>query len=1480
MSNYRIEKLSDTNYASWKAELRAVLIEKGYWKAVHDPTNLTDAQKADGIDEKAQACILLNVGKTKQYLIREAATAKDAWEAIATAYTFQSHARINELKGQLDRIEMRRAETMTDYFARGERLREEVAMAGSEVSLEDYKRQMINGLPSAYGYIVELELSNWIADGTKKIADILGRLQQTESRLLRETKRGGMAAYAGAETPQETRPPPRRETRTCFNCGKAGHVMKDCRAPPRKQERCGYCAKQGHREDECRAKKNAQAARAHFAQANVALAGKYTSGNYDPSDYMLYPEIYESLNAECGPFDIDGAADERGSNAQGGLEHCYKGAGDFTKTDVSGMNVWLNPPFNQAKRFLSHYLDCKKKDPMLTSGVFILPYKPNANWWGLTRGMLEVRRWDKGSQLFTMPGKEPPGIRREVEPYHFPVVALWDPPAAPAAKALMAECIVLDSGASHHMTPNKKLLLDYKPCGRLDPDYVRTADGNMLEVGGVGKLHLPAVYDTKYGRQSHEMVLPGVLHIPGLERTLLSLPTMAKDGATVELDKSGVCITVSGERGAAMLKGTLEGNLYTLDYTPAASGEANVAVYRKDAELWHRRMGHLGYHSLSKLPTMAEGIDAPRDEFILKAKDGGVCAECMAGRQTREPRPEGGSARATVPLHRLHVDLCGPMPETSYQGHAYYLLVVDEATRYSSLVTIPSKGHAAEELLTIINTLERTTEHKVKYIRSDRGGEFVTLDLDAEWRERGIITELTAAYSPESNGLSERGNRTIMDKARSMLADAQLPEMFWADAVGQANYLRNRSPVSGSKLTPYELLYGRTPDLSRMRVFGCMAHVHIPKDLRTKLDKKSEPGVLVGVDLEAKQYRVWIDGRSKSYRDVVCDETVAAWPRLYADNDVDHYVGATTHQDPDWAPDPPESGEDETSGDRSCSEAAGDVTEPAAGGGRYPARSRAPPAQYGEFYSHLVAAAPEGVAVGKIIEPRTVAEAMGTPQAKMWQHAMQEEMDALMSNGTWELDKTPAGVSPLPCKWVFKIKYNQDGSIERFKARLVVGGHRQRDGIDYDEVFAPVSKYATVRALLSITAIEDFELHAIDVSNAFLNGTLDTPVYMRQPETYDTGDTTVSCKLTKTLYGLKQSPREWFIVLSKELHNLGFKPSKSDQALWIGTASGGPVYLVHWVDDLLIATKTTEDMRGIKAAILSKFKGRDLGEAVAYLNLKIERDRDNRTLKFWQPAHIETVLTKFNMLEAKTKPIPMAPDADYTSTDDRDEKLPSPTPYQECVGALMYISSVSRPDLCTSVNILARSMSNPSERHWRLLKELLRYLAGSKELAITYGGTTAAELEAWTDADWAACKDSRRSRGGYVFTLNGGAISWSSKLQSVVATSTAESEYIAAALAAREAVWLLRLTSELGVQSTTALALKVDNQAAIHMARNGADTPRTKHVAVHYHFIKDMVAVGSIRLVHCNTNDNAADLFTKPLNATKLKHFTSMIGMG
>jgi hypothetical protein len=528
-----------------------------------------------------------------------------------------------------------------------------------------------------------------------------------------------------------------------------------------------------------------------------------------------------------------------------------------------------------------------------------------------------------------------------------------------------------------------------------------------------------------------------------------------------------------------------------------------------------------------------------------------------------------------------------------------------------------------------------------------------------------------------------------------------------------------------------------------------------------------------------------------------------------------------------------------------------------------------------------------GIAEQESDEPSMNAALKG-PNAGKWLEAIWAEYLSLIENGTWELVDPPGSAPVLPCHWILKVKRDALGNIERYKARLVVQGNKQTAGVDYNEVFAPTGKAVTLRAFLATVAAQDLELHSVDVTTAFLNGSLQETVYMHQPHMFREPGRYQVCKLVKSLYGLKQAPREWHKVLKSALLGMGFSESHADGGFFFKRTSMGLVLLHTHVDDLLIAAKTLAELDAVKAAVQQVFKARDQGEPVQFVAIKIDRDRAARSITLSQPRLAQEILELASMDRANGVKTPLDPGTKLVKEGELlvDARK---TVYAVLVGKLMYLAVNTRPDLAHAVSTFTKYMSCPTGLHWAALKHVLRYLAGTRNQGITYGCGSAipdgvdafhdADLAAFCDADWGGDVDSRRSTTGYVFTLFGGAISWQSKLQPTVATSTVEAEYIACAAVVKEALWLRTLLHDLGCPVAT-VAIGCDNQGTLdRILNNNAVSQRTKHIDVQYHFTRQHVQNKEVAFHYVRSSENVADCFTKPVTAPILNYCKKGMGM-
>lgn len=422
--------------------------------------------------------------------------------------------------------------------------------------------------------------------------------------------------------------------------------------------------------------------------------------------------------------------------------------------------------------------------------------------------------------------------------------------------------------------------------------------------------------------------------------------------------------------------------------------------------------------------------------------------------------------------------------------------------------------------------------------------------------------------------------------------------------------------------------------------------------------------------------------------------------------------------------------------------------------------------------------------------PASFQEAITGPNKEKWKAAMETEMMSLKENDVWDLVKLPAGQKIVGSKWVYKVKTGADGSVQRYKARLVAQGFTQKYGTDFDETFCPVVRQESLRLLIALSVQHDLTLHQVDVTTAFLNGTLEEKVYMQQPKGFECqGKEELVCKLKKSIYGLRQSPCRWNSTLDAYLKKLEFIQTASDPCIYYHKTAEDIMYIGVYVDDIILAGKTEKQLQEVKRDLSKKFDIKDLGNLKYFLGMKVVQDKESKFTWIGQPVYTKNLLKRFGMQDSKPTSTPVNVNSKLQSVTIQDEPF-NQIQYQSAVGSLMYLGMNTRPDIAYAVNNLARFNSNPQKEHWTAMKRVLRYLKGTINHGILYKKDGSDKCIGYSDADWAGDLSDRKSTSGYIFMLSGGAISWSSKKQKCVALSTAETEYIALSGAAQECIWL------------------------------------------------------------------------------------------
>jgi transposase InsO family protein len=1012
--------------------------------------------------------------------------------------------------------------------------------------------------------------------------------------------------------------------------------------------------------------------------------------------------------------------------------------------------------------------------------------------------------------------------------------------------------------------------------------------------------------------QQHE--LKDVLFVPTLNFNLVSVHKATRAGLPVTFTEKLGEITCNGR---PVMQAEGKNGLYLISALPKSALATAAVTSALKAHRAHQRFAHLGYDNLIRMVQggMVAGLDVSVSD--LQAAKASVCEPCALGKAKRLPFPEGGPRR-DAPAALVVMDLCGPISIPTNDGSKYVATFTDDYSGLSVVRLLKTKDAVVDVVKDVLTQLETQSKHKLRAIRTDRGLEYLNQRLDRWLADKGVVHETTAPYTPEQNGRAERLNRVLMERTRAMLVDSGLPARWWGEALMTANYLRNRSPAPNGKLTPWELFFGAKPDVSHFRVFGCKAYVTIPKPRRaSKVEPVAIAGTFVGYEPHSKAFRILMaDNTISISRDVRFDESQMGGRAAQApvltfldDSDEDDSSDEDT-------PDPQPAvlgagGVDEfhsPEGTPARQARASNSGGPSGGESGRANRSHSadPPlrrssrvknpnfdpnnplgtcAGFAEVSEWIQAGADpdlfpyvSGFAAVSL-EPQTLKEALDSDEAPEWQAAVDGEIKSLHENDTWEYMPTPPGVKPIPVRWIFKVKKHADGSIERYKARLVAKGYRQIEGVDFNEVYAPVSKHTTFRTLLALTARDDLELEHMDVKTAFLQGELEEVVYMDPPPGSDLDTKGMCCRLKKAIYGLRQAPRAWHTKLKTVLASMGFKASAADAALFWRGDGRQRIWLLVYVDDILVAGRNKSAIAEIKRALQKALDIKDLGPASLFLGMTITRDRAGRTVRLGQERLIEELLERFEMAKAHGRALPLDAGANLVPATDKELIDTCEKHYSALVGSLLYLSVCTRPDISQAVGVLSRYMARPGVSHWGAARGVLRYLRGTSSLGLKWHPCTGGDrVLGYTDSNYAGDMHTRRSTTGYVFVLHGAALCWSSRLQPTVALSTAEAEYMAACNAAKEGIWLTLLLKDLGI-SKAPMRLLIDNTAALAIAKNPIASNRSKHIDVQYHFVRERVESGEILVAHVPSEDNVADLLTKVLSAPLFKKGREAMGM-
>uniref|UniRef100_A0A2N9IA16 Retrovirus-related Pol polyprotein from transposon TNT 1-94 n=1 Tax=Fagus sylvatica TaxID=28930 RepID=A0A2N9IA16_FAGSY len=981
---------------------------------------------------------------------------------------------------------------------------------------------------------------------------------------------------------------------------------------------------------------------------------------------------------------------------------------------------------------------------------------------------------------------------------------------------------ILDSGASNHMTNSLHGLSNVREyCGS---SHIQTANVS------VGQL-----VDQDYG------------------------VNFTHDGCVVQDQMSGQVIA----------KGPKHGRLFSLqipaprNLPPFLSLLCNKS--RVSPEVWHKRLGHPNSRILSYL--LKSGLLNNKEHFSSAVFSD--CATCKLGKSKILPFPSEGS-RATHSFEIIHSDVWGISPTISHAQYKYFVTFIDDYSKYTWVYFLRHKSEVFPMFKLFLALVQTQFSATVKILRSDSGGEYMSHEFQSFLHSKGIISQRSCPYTPQQNGVAERKNRHLLDVVRTLLIESSVPPKFWVEALTTATFLINRLPSQALNLeSPYFRLYHHHPTYTNLHTFGCVCFMHLPPPDRNKLSAQSIRCAFLGYSVTQKGYVCYdpTSNRVRVSRNVLFFENQWFFPMSSSSESPVAFLPSFD----DTLHDPRPLIERFQPG--MVYQRRSPVLPPSAPilppvPLRRSSRVSAPPDRYGFPLTGTTSSALSAT-LSSIAVPTSYSQAV---KEKCWQQAMQEELCALEANKTWDVIDCPAGVTPLGCKWVYSIKVKSDGSLDRYKARLVALGNNQEYGVNYEETFAPVAKMTTIRTILAIAASQNWDLHQMDVKNAFLHGDLKEDVYMRPPAGLLSTPTSAVCKLRRSLYGLKQAPRAWYEKFTSTLFKFALHKSKYDASLFLRKTENGVVILLVYVDDIIITGTDSALISQLKQYLQDSFHMKDLGSLTYFLGLEITTGAHGIFLS--QHKYAQDLVAAAGLQDSTPLDTPM--ELNLKLRKEEGDLLSDPVSYRTLVGSLVYLT-ITRPDISYAVQQVSQFMASPRHLHMAAVRRIIRYVHGTALRGLSYPAGTSLDLAAYSDADYAGCSDTRRSTTGWCMFLGPALISWKSKKQDRVSKSSTESEYRAMSQACAEILWLRGLLTELGFSPRGPTSLHADNTSAIHISANPIFHERTKHIKVDCHFIREAFEAQTISLPHVPTNLQVADIFTKALTRQRHNFLTNKL---
>ena len=997
---------------------------------------------------------------------------------------------------------------------------------------------------------------------------------------------------------------------------------------------------------------------------------------------------------------------------------------------------------------------------------------------------------------------------------------------------------VMDSGATDHITADQGTLISVFNSSITPSVLVGNGSAAPVTKSGHGALL----------SQSRPLHLNNVLVCPSIIKNLVSVRRFVTDNrCTVEFDPFGFSVKDLLTK-QMLLRCDSSGPLYTVTQ-PRPMPHLALTT---GSSIWHRRMGHPGSSIQRSLNSLFSSNKADMTT---------MCHACQLGKHARLPFFSSSSI-VTEPFQIIHSDIW-TSPVLSNSGFKYYLLFLDHFSHYIWVYPLQKKSDTFGKFLQFSAYVRTQFNKSIRALQCDNGGEYTNRAFLDHLASSGTEIRLSCPHTSQQNGRAERMLRTINNLVRTLLIQANMPYTYWTEALLTAVHTLNLLPSSSiNNVTPFSRLFNQPASYSHLRVFGCLCYPNMLATSPHKLAPRSTACVFLGYPSNHRGYRcldmstrkIIISRHVKFVEDVFPFAALPPVPRPPPITPLPPPI-APPHIHTPPTPTPPSPPVD--------------IPPPAV----------PPPPQNTRSMTTR--------SMNGIIKPRTPLclhtdnispipfSHVQAAKDPYWNNAMKDEHHALIKRRTWDLVPRPPATNIIRSMWLFRHKFDADGKLSRYKARLVANGKSQQLGIDCNETFSPVIKPASVRAVLHLALARDWPLRQLDVKNAFLHGDLEETVYMHQPPGFvDKSKPNHVCLLRRSLYGLKQAPRAWYNRFATVAKKIGFRQSLCDTSLFVLGNGSNMAYLLLYVDDIILTASSPQLFEKIVSELGTAFELTDLGKLHHFLGIAVTYNSAGILLS--QQNYAADILHRASMTNCKPSNTPVDTKAKLAADDSK--PVEDPSLYRSLAGALQYLT-FTRPDIAFAVQQVCLFMHDPRENHFTALKRILRYVKGTITHGLQIRKSSTTDLVAYTDADWAGCPSTRCSTSGYAVFLGDSLISWSSKRQHTVSRSSAEAEYRGVANAVAETSWLRNLFLELGCPLSKATLVYCDNVSAVYLSTNPVQHQRTKHVEIDLHFVRERVALGQIRVLHVPSSFQYADIFTKGLPSPLFTEFRSSLNV-